>query len=123
MNDSALHRFARKLWTEDDGVLSFEWTLIVTVLVIGVVAGLAAARDAIIDELGDAAQAMLALDDSYVLQPPLKLQIDLNGGDPADAVEPGSAAGSSFTDAQSFTDCDRTPVTPQDQPGGADSDS
>jgi len=118
-----MNALARRLWTEEDGVLSFEWTLIVTVLVIGVVAGLAAARDAIIDELGDAAQAMLALDDSYVLESPLKLQIDLNGGDPADAVEPGAATGSSFTDAQSFTDCDRTPVTLQDQPGQVDSDS
>ena len=112
-----MNALARRLWTEEDGVLSFEWTLIVTLLVIGVVAGLAAARDAIIDELGDAAQAMLALDDSYVLDSPLRLQIDLDGGGPGAAVEPGAATGSSFTDAQSFTDCARTPVTPQNQPG------
>jgi hypothetical protein len=119
MND-----FARKLWTEDDGVLSFEWTLIVTLLVIGVVAGLSAARDAIIDELGDAAQAMLALDDSYVLDQPLRLQVDLDGaGTDFTLVEPGSAAGSSFTDAQSFTDCGRTTAGAQNQPGQTDSDS
>jgi Flp pilus assembly pilin Flp len=118
MND-----FARKLWTEDDGVLSFEWTLIVTLLVIGVVAGLSAARDAIIDELGDAAQAMLALDDSYVLDQPLRLQIDLDGAGPGAAVEPGAATGSSFTDAQSFTDCGRTTAGAQNQAGQTDSDS
>jgi len=119
-----MNALARRLWTEEDGVLSFEWTLIVTLLVIGVVAGLSAARDAIIDELGDAAQAMLALDDSYVLDSPLRLQIDLDGaGTDFTPVEPGAATGSSFTDAQSFTDCDRTPVTAQDQPGQVDSDS
>jgi Flp pilus assembly pilin Flp len=55
------------LWTEEDGVLSFEWTLLLTLLTIGVVGGLAAARDAIIDELGDVAEAAQAFDQSYSL--------------------------------------------------------
>ena len=114
---------ARRLWIEQDGVLSFEWTLLVTLLVIGVVAGLAGARDAIIDELGDAAQAMLALDDSYMLDQPLSLIVDLDGAGPAAAMEVGAAAGSAFIDAQSFTDCARSPVTAQNQPGQVDSDS
>jgi len=114
---------ARKLWAEEDGVLSFEWTLLLTLLVIGIVAGLAGARDAIIDELGDVAQAMLALDDSYVLDQPLSLVIDLDGAGPLAPLPESAATGSSFTDAQSFTDCARTPVTPQDQPGEVDSDS
>ena len=29
------------IWREDDGVLSFEWTLLLTLLTIGVVGGLA----------------------------------------------------------------------------------
>jgi Flp pilus assembly pilin Flp len=55
------------LWTEEDGILSFEWTLLLTLLTIGIVAGLAAARDAVIDELGDVAEAAQALDQSYSL--------------------------------------------------------
>jgi Flp pilus assembly pilin Flp len=55
------------MWTEDDGVLSFEWTLLLTLLTIGIVSGLAGARDAIIDELGDVAEAAQALDQSYSL--------------------------------------------------------
>jgi Flp pilus assembly pilin Flp len=43
----------QQLWHEEDGVLSFEWVLLVTLLVLGIVGGLAAARDAVIDELGD----------------------------------------------------------------------
>jgi hypothetical protein len=55
------------MWTEEDGVLSFEWTLLLTLLTIGIVGGLAAARDAIIDELGDVAEAAQAFDQSYSL--------------------------------------------------------
>jgi Flp pilus assembly pilin Flp len=85
---------------EDDGVLSFEWTLLVTLLTIGIVGGLAAARDAIIDELGDAAQAMQALDQSMTIDFPLLLTVH-------DASDPSSASDSSFTDALIYSDCAR----------------
>lgn len=54
-----------RLWREDDGGLTFEWVLLVTILTIGIVGGLAAGRDAIIDEFGDIAEAAIALDHSY----------------------------------------------------------
>jgi Flp pilus assembly pilin Flp len=54
-----------QLWHEDDGVLSFEWTLVTVLVVFGIVAGVSAARDAIIDELGDIAEAALQFDQSY----------------------------------------------------------
>jgi len=60
-----MRRFVNKLWTEDDGVLSFEWTLLVVLVVIGIIGGLGAARDSIIDELGDTAEAVLQFDQSY----------------------------------------------------------
>jgi Flp pilus assembly pilin Flp len=90
---TSLHR----MWTEDDGVLSFEWTLLLTLLAIGIVAGLAGARDAIIDELGDVAQAAQAIDQSFSLE--------------AFSI-PGlfSSAGSEYTESaadQVFEDCDR----------------
>ena len=83
------------IWREDDGVLSFEWTMVLTLLVIGIVAGLAAARDAIIDELGDVAQAAGAVDQSFSLA-----EIDII--DP-----PIFAPGMSFTDDAIYTDCAR----------------
>ena len=55
----------QQVWQEDDGVLSFEWVLLLTLLAIGVVGGLAAARDAIIDELGDVAEGIINIDQSY----------------------------------------------------------
>jgi hypothetical protein len=71
----------------------------VTLLTIGIVGGLAAARDAIIDELGDVAQAMLALDQSYTIAFPLLIQVH----EPSTS----SASDSSFTDALIYTDCTR----------------
>ena len=95
-----------RAWKEEDGVLSFEWVLLVTLLTIGIVGGLAAARDAIIDELGDVAQAMLALDQSYTIAFPLLVVVH----DPAVS----SASDSSFTDALFFVDCGRS-TTPAGQ--------
>ena len=92
-------RIATLLWLEDDGVLSFEWTLLVTLLIFGIVGGLAAARDAVIDELGDAAQAMQALDGSYTIDFPLVCTID--------GVGTGGASDSGYTDAITYTDCTR----------------
>ena len=100
-----------RMWKEEDGVLSFEWVLLVTLLTIGIVSGLAAARDAIIDELGDVAQAMLALDQSYTIDFPLNVDVH--------TTDNSGASDSSFTDAAAFSDCGRTSGGP-DQ--GAQSD-
>lgn len=110
------------LWIEQDGVLSFEWTLLTTLLVLGVVGGLSAARDAVIDELGDVAQAMLALDGSYSIDWPQEILIDLDttGGPGPEAV--GLASDSSFLDALAYTDCARA-TSPTGQSAQADSDS
>ena len=89
----------KSIWTEEDGVLSFEWTLLLTLLVIGIVSGVAAVRDGIIDELGDVAQMMLAVDQSYTVSFPLNVDVH--------TVDGTSASDSSFTDALTYTDCDR----------------
>jgi hypothetical protein len=62
------------MWREDEGVLTFEWILLITVLVIGVVGGLSAVRDAVITELGDVAEAMISLDQSYTILNPWDVQ-------------------------------------------------
>jgi len=89
----------QQLWTEDDGVLSFEWTLLVSLLTLGIVSGLAGARDAIIDELGDVAQAMLCLDHSMTIDFPLAVVVHNN--------LPSSASDSRFIDALNYGDCAR----------------
>lgn len=101
-----MHKLLATLWRQDEGVLSFEWVLLVTLLVIGVVAGLSAARDAIIDELGDVAQAMLALDGSYTISWPLDVAFSDNPMQLPVVI--GKASDSGFLDFQQFTDCGRT---------------
>lgn len=92
-----------QVWSQEDGVLSFEWVLLVTLLTIGIVSGLSAARDGIIDELGDVAEAMLALDQSYTIDQPLNNDVHIT-----DAT---TAADSGFVDAEVFTDCGRTTLS------------
>ena len=89
-----------RMWTEDDGVLSFEWILLVTLLTIGLVSGITAARDAIIDEFGDVAQAMLALDQTYCIDFPLNVVVHTNS-------TLSSSSNSEFEDSAKFFDCDR----------------
>lgn len=54
--------------THRKGSLTFEWILVVTLLIVGIVGGISAIRDAIIDELGDIAAAALAVDQSWTMR-------------------------------------------------------
>jgi hypothetical protein len=81
--------------SEDDGVLSFEWTIIAVLIVFGIVGGLAAARDVIIDELGDMGEAIVSFNQSFSYTGIAALGIP----------------GASYTDVPStVVDCSRQPV-------------
>ena len=83
-----------RAWREDEGVLTFEWILLITVLTIGVVGGLSAVRDAVIDELGDVTAAVLSLDQSYTILSPWAIK-------PVDCAMDGASA-SHYIDAAKF---------------------
>ena len=86
-----MKRVLSRIWREDEGVLTFEWILLITVLVIGIVGGLSAVRDAVITELGDVVEAMISLDQSYYIAHPWDVQVP-------DCVVDG-ASDSSYTDS------------------------
>ena len=95
-----------KMWRETDGVLSFEWTVLTSLLTVGVVSGVAAVRDSTVDELGDVAQAMMCLDQSYYVEPPLVIGVHdnyLGWGRWS-----STAVGSRFEDAMQYQDCTRS---------------
>jgi len=94
-----MKQFFHRLWTEDRGSLSFEWVLLSSVLTIGAVGGISAARDAVIDEMGDTAQAMLSLDQSYTIDHPPHILVH--------RYSHSGAADSVFIDASNYTDCER----------------
>ena len=94
-----LKNFAAPMWSEDEGVLTFEWILLITLLTIGIVSGVTAARDALIDEMGDVAEATISIDQSFTL-----------------AADPCFGTGAmNFSDTKStFTSCERGTYTVQD---------
>jgi hypothetical protein len=56
----------KRLWNEEDGfVVSAELVLIGTILVIGMIVGLASLRDQVVQELGDVAAAISQIVQSY----------------------------------------------------------
>jgi hypothetical protein len=55
-----------KLWSDDAGALiASEWVFVATILVLGAITGLVAVRQAVIAELHDFANALVALNQSY----------------------------------------------------------
>jgi len=96
------YQMLMQLYHEDDGVLTFEWVLLLTLLVIGIVAGLTSARDAIIDELGDIAAATISFDQSFNVA---AFEDDCDGGI--------TAPGFSFEDTvPTFITCERADSPP-----------
>lgn len=67
----------KRLWTrlrkEDDGLLTLEWILLATLIVIGLVGAYSAVRDGFVDELGDVADAVIRVDQSFHTEPPAGL--------------------------------------------------
>ena len=110
------------IWREEDGVLSFEWTLLLTLLTIGIVSGLAGARDAIIDELGDVAEAAQGIDQSFSIA---GVNVTFGTmGDPPTPITVFTMNASVFSETaadQVFTDCGRAGVP--GQPAANDTDS
>ena len=112
-----MRKLLARMWHETDGVLSFEWTMLTSLLTVGVVSGVAAVRDAVTDEMGDVAQAMVSLDQSYTIQPPLAISVHTVGSSFGGSGFVGggfshtsSAADSVFIDASSYADCARGPM-------------
>lgn len=107
-----MKHFLARLWREQDGVLSFEWTVLASLMTVGVVSGIASVRDAVIDEMGDLSQAMVTLDQSYYIEPPLGVRVHSGFGGGFVSTGFGgfggsAASGSQFIDAASFQDCYR----------------
>ncbi len=69
-----------RIWNEESGVLTFEWILLITLLVIGIVGGLALIRDAYIIEAAETAEAMTALSQAYTIQAPLSVGLTSTSG-------------------------------------------
>ena len=61
-----MRKFMKRLWADDGGALiATEWVFVATILILGIITGLIAVRQAVISELTEFANALMALDQSY----------------------------------------------------------
>ena len=84
-----------RIMKDENGVLTFEWILLITLLVIGIIGGIAAIRDALIIESAETAGAIVALNQSYTVAGPWKIEIK---SDTTTIVSEFSGFPSSYTD-------------------------
>lgn len=64
-----------RIMKDENGVLTFEWILLITLLVIGIIGGIAAIRDALIIECAETAGAIVALNQSYSVSGPYTITV------------------------------------------------
>jgi len=90
----------RKLMNDEAGfIVSAELVLIFTLVFCGVAVGVAVVRDALVQELGDVAEAIGALDQSYNFRS-VTAGLEAGGG-----ANHASCAGSGFNDEEDDCDC------------------
>ncbi len=109
MKTRSIQQLGQKIWQNEQGVLSFEWVLLITVLVIGIVGALSAVRDSIIDELGDMAGATVAIDQSYTVT-------FCEACIPPNTPECFRVTGRSFSFADTIPQCNGQPVPVRQRP-------
>ncbi|MEI8375497.1 MAG: hypothetical protein WCJ35_21970 [Planctomycetota bacterium] len=85
-----------RLWYEDEGVLTFEWITLYTLLVIGTIGGVAGVRDALNQECLGVIGAMTSLDQSYYVAPPLGIDVQSATMGKVNSHRISSASGSQF---------------------------
>ncbi|MDO4550112.1 MAG: hypothetical protein Q4C96_02530 [Planctomycetia bacterium] len=82
---------------DESAILTFEWILLITVLVIGITGGLTAVRDALNWELGGVTGAIVSLDLSYLIKTPVRLDWEVGEFPPGDDLYwSGIAAGTNY---------------------------
>jgi hypothetical protein len=99
----------RKLWNDDcgSGLLSAEWLFIFVILVLGIITGLVAVRQALISELTESAQALLAVNQSFSFSGQTNCESSTAGSSASDTtntIGEGSVAASTASISQNPCD-------------------
>ena len=88
-----MRRLIHKLWADDGGALiATEWVFVATILILGIITGLIAVRQAVISELTEFAQALMALDQSYSFAGQSNCMASTAGSAATDSTDTISAA-------------------------------
>lgn len=75
------------------GVITFEWILLFSLLLIGIVGGITTIRNALIIETSEVADAILHNNKSYIVSHPIEVQVSYNAR--GDAIKYAHASYSS----------------------------
>jgi len=107
----------KQLFHDEAGfIVSAELVLIFTLAFCGVAVGMSVVRDALVQELGDVAESIGALNQSYAWR-------DIVAPDAANPNDPhGTCSGSGFEDQKDDCDCDSidfNSITPKVDPNNA----
>ena len=111
-----MRKYFKALWTNDRAaLLSAEWVFMATILVIGVTVGLVSVRDAVDTELGETANAITHLDQSYTFSgigntQPLGSSGSVNAAGSGAVNNPGNAAASTLRLYRPLHDPNASPV-------------
>src|SRR3954451_4345044 len=88
-----MHKLLRRLWADDCGALiATEWVFVATILVLGIITGLVAVRQALISELTEFANAVMALNQSFSFSGQSNCQSSTAGSQAIDSSDTISAA-------------------------------
>lgn len=98
-----MNRMMIKLWSDDSGALiATEWVFVATILVLGAITGLVAVRQAVLSELTEFANAVLALNQSYSFTGQSNCQSSTAGSAASDATQ-SIPLGSTIAASQNIT--------------------
>lgn len=93
-----MSRILNHIVADEKGVLTFEWILLLAVLVVGIVGGLSAVRDSLIVELSDVSAGILSLSQSYLIKTPVLITQEQTLAMPIGPFSSGIADGSVYED-------------------------
>ena len=94
-----MRQLMQRLWFDDCGALiATEWVFVATILVLGIITGLVAVRQAVISELTEFANAVMALNQSFSFSGQSNCQASTAGSqalDSSDVINEASTAAAS----------------------------
>jgi hypothetical protein len=98
-----------KLWNDDcgSGLLTGEWLFLFAILVLGLITGLVAVRQALLSELVETAQAIMALNESYSFSGQTNCESSTAGSSASDSTATiGNSSVAATASSISQTPCD-----------------
>jgi len=99
----------RRLWNDEcgSGLLTGEWLFLFAILVLGTITGIVAVRQALLSELIETAQAIMALNQSYSFSGQTNCEASTAGSSASDTTNTiGEASVSASTAVINQTPCD-----------------